>query len=533
MAVVFPHRKLIAVPMPSQEQYDVLDNIFVTHTIKRPDQDILVLPHHNDSLRMLENMGINVDGCDMFDWYYTPPTTKDGKQVWWWQLETASFLTKNPYAFVTSTPRTGKTLSTCIAIDFAQQQVGGSALIVAPLTVADKGEWYRTHREWFPHKRVVLVHKDRKNELLTPADIYLINPDGLKIVEGELKTMVDKGIITICVFDELTDFGSATSGRSRSAQNITQRCLYRWGLTGTPGKANKIYGQVKLINPRKLQDMGISNEYRWKAMTEIKLGNSFRTIPTENCDDIIKEALTPCIRFDKEQLMKIPVPQVITEEVPLSAEQERMTRQLVDELITAVSDVEVEATTASTLAQKMLQVAGGAVRGKDGTVVRVDATPKLDKLVEILHRTPRKKVVFSSFTAINNMLVEHIRSAGFTCEKIDGSVTGNRRSDILHDFLEAKDPHVLVCHPRTTAFGVELASADYIICYGTPMTGAFMYQQMFERLSSARQTATETFVVHLSAGKQDKLSFKALANGVNIERNIVNLFTKNLDGWDE
>ena len=86
-----------------------------------------------------------------------------------------------------------------------------------------------------------------------------------------------------------------------------------------------------------------------------------------------------------------------------------------------------------------------------------------------------------------------------------------------------------MCHPRTTAFGVELASADYIICYGVPLTGAFMYQQMFERLSSARQTAEETFVVHLSAGKQDKLSFSALASGVNIERNIINLFTTNLN----
>ena len=140
-------------------------------------------------------------------------------------------------------------------------------------------------------------------------------------------------------------------------------------------------------------------------------------------------------------------------------------------------------------------------------------------------------MVFSSFVAVNDMLVEHIRGQGFTCEKIDGRVTGRERAKLLEDFLEAEHPHVLVCHPRTTAFGVELASADYIICYGTPMTGAFMYQQMFERLSSARQTAEETFVVHLSAGRQDKLAFGALASGVNIERNIVNLFTKNIDDF--
>ncbi len=60
------------------------------------------------------------------------------------------------------------------------------------------------------------------------------------------------------------------------------------------------------------------------------------------------------------------------------------------------------------------------------------------------------------------------------------------------------------------------------------MSGAFMYQQMFERLSSSRQKATETFVVHLAAGKQDKVSFSNLARGVDIEQNIVNIFTREL-----
>ena len=147
MAVVFPHRKLMAIPMPSKEHYELLDSICVTHTLKRPDQDILILPHHKDSLFLLGNMGINIDGCEMFDWYYEPPQTKDGKSPWWWQLETANFLTKNPYAFVTSTPRTGKTLSTLMAMDYMQKEVGGAALIVAPLTVANKGEWYKTIKE--------------------------------------------------------------------------------------------------------------------------------------------------------------------------------------------------------------------------------------------------------------------------------------------------------------------------------------------------------------------------------------------------
>lgn len=522
MAVVLPEKKLIVVPQPSAEHVELLSRMFVMYTVPLSDGNVIVLPHCNDSVKILANMNVNVDGCELFEWYYTPPQS-DGKTPWWWQHETAKFLSENHYAFVTSTPRTGKTLATLMGMDFIQQQVGGSALIVAPLTVANRGEWAKTCEEWFPRKRVQLIHKDRMKDLKQPADVYLINPDGLKIVTEELRQKVMRGEITIMIFDELTEFANTQSKRWKAANYIAEHCPYRWGLTGTPGKPDKIFGQVKLINPAQMR----MSKSRWREETEYQ-ATQFKWVPKAGHEEKIKEVMQPCIRYDKDDLMRIPKPQVIKESVPLTDEQAKLTEQLIEDLFFAVESDTVEAMNASVIAQKLLQVSGGAVRSSQGNTIRVDAEHKLNKLVEILHRTPRKKVVFSSFTAVNELLVDHIRASGFTCEKIDGSVTGGKRADILRAFLDDKDPHVLVCHPRTTAFGVELASADYIICYGVPLTGAFMYQQMFERLSSSRQTAEETFVIHLAAGKQDELSFAALANGVNIERNIVNLFTRSL-----
>lgn len=539
MAVVLPNLKKIVVPMPHDpEHVKLLNQLFIFPTLHLPDGDVIALPHHNDVLKMLSNMGIDTEGCDPFSTYYDPPTSKHGHTPWWWQMETAAFLASNPYAFVTSTPRTGKTLSTLLAIDYLQRYMGvQAALIVAPLTVAAGGEWEKTCEEWFPQKRVQLIHNDRMGEVDKSADIYLINPDGLSRAErgkvsDKLRQKVEAGRIGICVFDELTEYGGSNgkpTQRWQAAHKVASKCPYRWGLTGTPGAPDKIYLQVKLINPTQVPDQYI----RWKYMTMQKI-TQFKWIPKHGHEALVKAAMSPCIRFDKEQLMKIPVPQVLREDVPLSPQQRAMSKELVEQLQYMIDTNTVEATTASTLAQKLLQVSGGAVRAKkegEASIVRVDATPKLTRLAELLRATPRKKVVFSSFTALNDMLVEFIRSEGFSCEKIDGSVTGLARSKILRDFLDEREPHVLVCHPRTTAFGVELASADYIICYGVPLTGAFMYQQMFERLSSARQTAKETFVVHLSAGAQDKLAFSALERGVNIERNIVNLFTKNISGF--
>lgn len=522
MAVVLPNKRLILIPKPEPNDFGIIDSIFVTKTISLPDGDVIALRHCADSMRILKNMGINVDGCELFHHYYRQPTHPDGYRPWWWQLETANFLASNPRSFCTSTPRTGKTLSTTLAIDFLQQHGASAALIVAPLTVAAEGEWARTAREWFPSKKVVLIHKDREADLDIPAHIYLINPDGLKIVADRLAKKVIDGQISIVVLDELTEFANPKSQRWVAANKVCRDAKYVWGLTGTPGGPEKVYGQVKLVNPTKVPKFF----GKWRDMTMYK-ATQFKWLPKDGHEDTIKEAMSPCIRYDKKDLMDIPLPQVITEEVGLSAEQEKLTKKLIDELQASVANNTIDAVTASALATKLLQVSAGVVRGHDG-ITEIDAAAKLQKLEEYLRRTPAKKVVFCNFTAVNDMLVREIRQMGFSCEKVDGSVTGLRRSHILKDFLETPEPHVLVCHPRTTAFGVELASADHIICYGPPMSGAFMYQQMFERLSSARQKADETFVVHIAAGKQDKVSFSNLARGVDIEQNIVDIFTREL-----
>ena len=523
MAIVFPDKKLIAIPMPNQDNFSYLNNLYKTKTLSTKQGDLLILPHTQMCLEVLNHLGINTEGCDLFSTYYQPPTFR-GKTAWWWQLETAKFLTLNPYAFITSTPRTGKTLSTLMAMDFIQQQYKGATLIIAPLTVAAGGEWEKTLREFFPKKHYQLVHKNRELELQRPAEVFIINPDGVKLVKNQLKQMVEKGIITIAIFDELTEYANTGSQKWKAANEVVSQCRWRWGLTGTPGKPDKIYGQVKIINPNNVP----KSFTRWRAMTEVQI-NQFVWIPKHGHEEEVKKAISPCIRFDKEQLMKIPVPKVITEKVPLSEEQYKITKNLVDEFRAVIEDEEVNVINASALASKMLQVSGGAVRTQSGEIKYIDASPKLEKLKDLLAQTPRKKVVFSSFIGLNELLVKQIKEWGYSCEKIDGSVMGRTRSGILNAFMEDKDPHILVCHPRTTAFGVELASADMIICYGCPMTGSFVYQQMFERISSSKQTAKETFIVHLSAGKQDAISFSSLANGVNIERNIVNLFTKNID----
>ena len=78
MAVVIANKRTILVPLPDKKNYDILSAVFPTRFIPTHDGGILALPHCADSMRMLHNMGINVDGCELFHHYYTPPTHPDG-----------------------------------------------------------------------------------------------------------------------------------------------------------------------------------------------------------------------------------------------------------------------------------------------------------------------------------------------------------------------------------------------------------------------------------------------------------------------
>ncbi|MFK3810442.1 hypothetical protein ACI1VO_26990, partial [Escherichia coli] len=95
-----------------------------------------------------------------------------------------------------------------------------------------------------------------------------------------------------------------------------------------------------------------------------------------------------------------------------------------------------------------------------------------------------------------------------------------------------EDPNtyqVILCHPRTTAFGVELAAADTMVFFGPPLSGDFVYQQAIERMSSLKQKAASCQIIHLSSTWEERKLFTSIHNGVSINEAINEMFTRKED----
>jgi len=158
-----------------------------------------------EAARVLRNLGIEAPSPieAVYNWPIIP-----GRKPRPHQVKTSAHLTLNPRAHCHNSPRTGKTLSSLWAIDYLQRiGVIGRALIVAPLSTLERA-WGDEIFLNFPGKKFAVLHgsADKRRKLLAePNDLYVINHDGVEILQKELMA---RGDIDLIVIDECFPAGT-------------------------------------------------------------------------------------------------------------------------------------------------------------------------------------------------------------------------------------------------------------------------------------------------------------------------------------
>ena len=152
--------------------------------------------------------------------------------------------------------------------------------------------------------------------------------------------------------------------------------------------------------------------------------------------------------------------------------------------------------------------------------------PRDQLMLDLINSTDRKTVIFSPFIARCHALTDWLNSKGVSCESVTGETSEAKRAKIFTAFLNEASPRVLVCHPRTTAFGVELSSADLMIFDGVCLSGDFVYGQALARLSSAKQTSDHIHVVHVFSSQLELKMIRALRDGQKMNAVIADAFTQ-------
>ena len=490
------------------------------------DEDF-ALPQTPGVCRVLYNMGL-AEALDAAPICYDNLPLVEGKyKPMKHQLRTAAFMTLYPRAYVLSEPRLGKTSSVILATDYLQRvhAIIGGVLIITTLTTMH-GVWRDNIKSAIPDARVHVVHsKHRKNTLKLPGDYYITNYDSCRLSLDDFMEAIEAGRIGAIVIDELTHVGNSSSQRHKAIYQMCNKSGidYVWGLTGSPAdNPDMVFGMGRTVNPAQ---MPCSTKMGWINLTTYQYGPMpYMRALARGADKIIHKALQPAIRYMKKDILDLPPVTTQVRPVALSKAQERYRQELKAEATTLLESGErITAVNGGVLLSKLMQVAMGVVKTEDGAV-EFDHKERTQAVLEVIGETSRKVVIFCGYIAGIDMLVREIREAGYTCEKVDGSVTGKQRAKVLADFQNTVAPRVLVCHPTTTAMGVELSAADTMVFNGVPLTGGFVYAQSIERLSSAKQQADSINIIHIVATSEERKALESLQKGYDLGQEIADLF---------
>ena len=438
------------------------------------------------------------------------------------QIQTSDFLIKHKKAFCFNEQGTGKTASVIWATDYLMARgILNRVLIVCPLSVM-KAAWQEDLFKFALHRRVDVAYgsKEKRRKVVEGnAEYVIINFDGVEIV----KNAIIAGEFDLIVIDEASAYKNAQTNRWKTMRDLCKHINGLWMLTGTPAAQSPAdaYGLAKLVNPAGVPRF--FGEFKTQVLYRI---SEFKWAPKDNADKIVHQVLQPAIRFEKAQCLDLPPLTYADRDAPLTPQQLVYYKKLKSQMLIEAAGEEVSAVNAASKLTKLLQISCGSVYTDTGEVVDFDASSRLKAVKEVIEESSHKVLIFVPFTHTIDLLTKYLTKNGITNDIINGSVSANRRAEIVKEFQNNVEPKVLVIQPQAASHGLTLTAANTIIWYA-PCTSVETYLQANARIDRPGQNNPMT-IVHIRGSAVEKRLYSMLRNNITNHEKIIELYKQEL-----
>lgn len=427
------------------------------------------------------------------------------------QRETMLHILKNVRCSVLDGIGTGKTLSSLSAVDFLFMHGRISkVLIISPLSVT-LTTWVTHILQYFPYRTFTTLlgpnKEARIKNLALNKDLYIVNTDGIKVIQDE----IIKKKFDVIIVDESTTYSYYNSDRTKVMWDLARRVKSVILLTGNPIPNDTLqsYGQAKILDYNRIR-------YYTKFRDQLKYKlNMYTYIDREDAVDLAYSVLQPSIRHTLESCTDMP--EMVYQEriIKLTKEQERHYLTMEKEYITMVNDKIVTAANSAVRYTKLLQISCGLIIDNEGNATDVNHKHRVNELKEILGQT-NKVVVFANFTKSINSLMETFPFA----ERIDGSTPNERRRDIVHNFQNS-GLKMIVAHPKAISYGVTLHAADTIVWWSPCLSGE-AFEQCNGRIRRIGQKRPQ-LIIKFTSTRSERKVYKSLERKMNISQSLLTL----------
>lgn len=389
----------------------------------------------------------------------------------------------------------GKTVTTLTAIKelkYYRFQVY-KVLVIAPKKVAE-ATWSKESAKW-DHLQCLRVstvlgsRTKRERALACPADVYVINREN---VEWLVDYYRNAWPFDMVVVDESSSFKDQSTKRWKALKRVRPKIKRIVLLTGTPAPNNLIdlWAQIYLLDEgaRLGRTIGGFRE-RYFLPDKRSADRVFTYKPKMGTEQVVQDLIGDiCISMSAEDYLTLPECVSVNVPVMLDAKAQKAYDTMEREMLLEVDEDTITADTAAVLTNKLLQLAGGAVYNADHQA-QVIHSCKIEAFLELVESLAGKSaLVFYAFQHEKDRILEALRKKH---KHLRVRVFSGAQDE---DDWNAGKIDILLAHPASTAYGLNLQQGGNHVIWFTPTWSLELYQQANKRLH--RQGQTERVIIH-------------------------------------
>ena len=432
----------------------------------------------------------------------TRPATKQLQQLkeQWnphkYQKNAVKFVIQNAGAALFLDPGLGKTSIFIAAFKILKKEkLVRKALVIAPLRVCYL-VWPKELAKWkdFDGLTMEILHgKDKEKNLHKPADIYIINPEGL---EWLLKQDIKKLGFDILGVDESSKFKASNTKRFKLLKAVLHLFKRRIIMTGSPSPNSMmdLFSQIYIVDGGASLGKFITH-YRNNYFYPSGFGG-YEWKLQDGAEKRIQDKIKPVtLRLEAKDYLELPelIENNIYIQLPKLAREAY--KEMEDELFVALKNGDVVAANAAAASIKCRQIANGGVYDDDHNTfhLHTEKAEAVKDIVEELQGTPA--LVAYDF---EHDLARLLKVLGKDTPYIGGGVSPKRSAEIERAWNAGELP-VLLGHPASVAHGLNLQNAGNHVIWHSLTYNFENYDQFVKRILRQGSKHKQVFCHHIIA----------------------------------
>ena len=355
------------------------------------------------------------------------------------------------------------------------------------------------------HLKFQMLHgKDKLKNLDKPADIYLLNPEGVQAVCSLISSRVVRNSrnkfkkfhipFDMIVVDEATKFKSRKSRRFKVLKKIAPIFIKRILMSGTPQPNSLVdmWSQICLLDDGKRLH-NVFGDFKSQYLETDYSG--FRLlVRTKRHEKQIYSKISD-LMFEASSKDHLDMPELIMNKMTdeLTPKLRSQYDELEKEFFLELDDEEVEVFNIAALSMKLRQFTSGFLykkKGKKNISLHVHDL-KLNMLEEI-YENANGKPVLVAYQFKGEHELQRIQKK-FKAVHIGSKTDPETSNKIINDWNAGKIK-MLLAHPRTAAHGLNIQESGYILVWYSMTWSSEEFDQMIARLWRQGQKSDRVIV---------------------------------------